>query len=402
MKVWKSIDRKTVLSGLAIALGAVVFYTALSNLEQIKIHFQQIKHYLAPVTGGLALAYVLRPFVHFMENRLLKRLKSEKARRHIASISTVALLIAVIIFLMRILLPQIYISITTFAGSIDTYIETAKSIIIKYSDKYEFLNINVEEWIGESNDLLHRVGEWITKNSSMFFSIFTELSSTLLNFVIVLAMSIYALLDRKNLKRGVVNLEMVILGEEKSNWLNRVISRGDSLMMKFLGSNLLDALIIGIVNFIFLSIFKAPYTVLLAVMLGVFNFIPTFGPIVGGVIGAFVVLITQPSLFIGFVIFTIVLQQIDGNVIKPVLFGDSTGMSPFWVLVSIVVGGRAFGVLGMILGIPMFALFRGIYSEVIEKLLEKRKKKEQVEKELKEAEDKNTASAQKNTKPKKT
>ena len=104
-------------------------------------------------------------------------------------------------------------------------------------------------------------------------------------------------------------------------------------------------------------------------MLGIFNFVPTFGPIAGGILGAIIVLLVKPGFVIGFVVFTFVLQQIDGNVIKPVLFGDTTGLSPFWVLVSIVVGGRAFGIPGMILGVPAFALLSTIYSEVIDKRL---------------------------------
>ena len=96
---------------------------------------------------------------------------------------------------------------------------------------------------------------------------------------------------------------------------------------------------------------------------------PTFGPIVGGIIASAIMLLAKPSLFVGFAVFTVVLQQIDGNVIKPVLFGDTTGMSPFWVLVSIVVGGRIFGILGMILGVPIFALLSSVYKEIIDKYL---------------------------------
>lgn len=103
----------------------------------------------------------------------------------------------------------------------------------------------------------------------------------------------------------------------------------------------------------------------MAIMLGVLNFIPTFGPIIGGVIGGLIVLLTKPSLLLGFLIFTLVLQQIDGNVIKPLLFGDSTGLSPFWVLVAIVVGGEIFGLPGMILGVPIVALGASVADEVI-------------------------------------
>ena len=158
-----------------------------------------------------------------------------------------------------------------------------------------------------------------------------------------------------------------MLGKAKTERVNTILNRGDTLMMVFLSSNLLDALLIGAANFVFLSIFKAPYVLLLTVFLGAFNFIPTFGPIISGVIASVVMLMVKPDLLIGFIIFTVVLQQIDGNVIKPLLFGDSTGLSPFWVLVSIVVGGRVFGVAGMLLGVPAFALLSSLYSEIVDK-----------------------------------
>ncbi len=178
-------------------------------------------------------------------------------------------------------------------------------------------------------------------------------------------MAVYALMDRHNLKRALQRLEIMLIGQEKAARVNSVLARGDYLMMNFLGSNLLDAVIIGVINFVFLGIVKAPYQLIMAIMLGVLNFIPTFGPIIGGVIGGLIVLLTKPSLLLGFLIFTLVLQQIDGNVIKPLLFGDSTGLSPFWVLVAIVVGGEIFGLPGMILGVPIVALGASVADEVI-------------------------------------
>ena len=178
-------------------------------------------------------------------------------------------------------------------------------------------------------------------------------------------MATYALLDRTNLKTGCIRLEKALMGETRTEKVNRVVKRGDDLMMRFLSSNMIDALIIGVVNFIFLGIVSAPYQLILAVMLGVTNFIPTFGPIIGGIAGAIIVLLTKPTLLLGFIIFTLVLQQIDGNVIKPLLLGDSTGLSPFWVLVAIVVGGNMFGIAGMVLGVPLVALISSLIAEYV-------------------------------------
>jgi len=328
----------------------------------------------------LILAYVLRPFARFMERRLLKKLKSEKLRVHIAGISTVVLLFLIVYFLLILLIPQTIESLAEFMANSGAYIESIKAFIAKYAEKIEFIEINVDELIGSSNEVLASVMTWLTSNYQQFIDLFYQLGSHLFSLIIVLAMSIYALLDRKNLKKGIMKLEKVVLGEQKTQRLNEIIERGDTITMRFLGSNLLDAVIIAVINFVFLSVFKCPYALILSVMLGVFNFVPTFGPIAGGILASIIVLLVKPSLVVGFAIFTIVLQQIDGNVIKPVLFGDTTGLSPFWVLVSIVVGGRMFGIAGMVLGVPAFALLSTVYSEIIDKKLkisEEKKTKEE-------------------------
>ncbi len=383
MKLDKHIDRRLVVSGIVIAIAAAISFNLLNNLNHVRSWLSSIKYYLAPVTGGLILAYVLRPFARFMERRLLKKLKSEKLRVHIAGISTVLFLFLIVYFLLILLIPQTIESLTEFMANSSAYIESIKAFIAKYAEKIDFIEINVDELIGSSNEVLASVMTWLTNNYQQFINLFYQLGSHLFSLIIVLAMSIYALLDRKNIKKGLMKLEKVVLGEQKAHRLNEIVERGDTITMRFLGSNLLDAVIIAVINFIFLSIFKCPYALILSIMLGVFNFVPTFGPIAGGILGAIIVLLVKPGLVIAFVIFTFVLQQIDGNVIKPVLFGDTTGLSPFWVLVSIVVGGRMFGIAGMILGVPVFALLSTVYSEIIDKKLkisEEKKKQEESKK----------------------
>lgn len=383
MKLDKHIDRRLVVSGIVIAIAAAISFNLLNNLNHVRSWFASLKYYLQPVTGGLILAYVLRPFARFMERRLLKKLKSEKLRVHIAGISTVLFLFLMIYFLLILLIPQTIESLTEFMANSASYIESIKAFIAKYAEKIDFVEINVDELIGSSNEVLTSVMQWMTRNYQQFIDLFYQFGSHLFSLIIVLAMSIYALLDRKNLKKGIMKLEKVVLGEQKTHRLNEIIERGDTITLRFLGSNLLDAVIIAVINFIFLSIFKCPYALLLSIMLGVFNFVPTFGPIAGGILGTIIVLLVRPGLVIAFVIFTFVLQQIDGNVIKPVLFGDTTGLSPFWVLVSIVVGGRMFGIAGMVLGVPAFALLSTVYSEIIDKKLkiaEEKKKKEEAPK----------------------
>lgn len=367
VKLFKKVDARLVYSGLVIAFGAAVFFCAFNNLHSIKRFLKTLLYYISPVTSGLVLAYLLRPFAKFMERVPLKKIKSDKVRVHISSLSAVILLLVIIVFLVATLIPQIVSSATTFASNINDYIASAKVFIADALSHVDFIEVDVDKVIGSSDEIFKAIVNWVTNNGDLFANFLKEASSQLVNFIIAVAMSVYALLDRRNLKRGLLKLERVVLGKAKTERVNTILNRGDTLMMVFLSSNLLDALLIGAANFVFLSIFKAPYVLLLSVFLGAFNFIPTFGPIISGVIASVVMLMVKPDLLIGFIIFTVVLQQIDGNVIKPLLFGDSTGLSPFWVLVSIVVGGRVFGVAGMLLGVPAFALLSSLYSEIVDK-----------------------------------
>ena len=372
MKLKESVNQKAVVSGLLIALGAAVFFCVFNHLDAVNEWFHSILYYIAPVTEGLALAYLLRPIAKFMEKRFLKKVRSEKARVHISSLTTVFLLLVILVFLSSRLIPQIMNSVTSFAANSEDYFNSAKQMIADYASRVEFLNLDVDRVLGTSEEMFEKISRWVADNSDLFIQFIYHLGSQIMNFIIVIAMASYALLDRKNIKRGLLKLENALLGESKSNRLNEVLSRGDALMTGFLGSNLVDAIIIGVTNFIFLSICKAPYKVLLSVFLGITNYIPTFGPIFGGILAGVVVLLTKPSILIVFIIFTVVLQQLDGNVIKPLLFGDSSGLSPFWVLVAIIVGGRMFGVLGMVLGVPVCALIFSIYEDVLNSHIQKK------------------------------
>ena len=364
MKLFKHADKRIVSSGLAIALGATVMYTVLGSYATIWAEIKGVLGYLNPVIWGLILAYVMRPFAAFVE-RLLPKKFSQKAKAHIGGVCALILLIVLIVVFMYLLLPQLISSVTGFMNHFDEYLESLKKTLREYLEHIQLVEIDVDKTIGTSSELLKTLAKWMSGNIDIIMNAIVQLSSRFVNFIIVITMATYALLDRANLRTGSVKLEKALMGEARTEKVNTVIKRGDMLMMRFLSSNLMDALIIGVVNFIFLGLVSAPYQLIMAVMLGITNFIPTFGPIIGGIAGAIIVLLTKPTLLFGFILFTVVLQQIDGNVIKPLLFGDSTGLSPFWVLVAIVVGGDMFGITGMIMGVPVVALISSLIKEYV-------------------------------------
>ncbi|MCR4622891.1 MAG: AI-2E family transporter [Clostridiales bacterium] len=364
MKLFKNADKRIVSSGMAIALGASIMFTVLGSYATIWAEIKVVMRHLSPVIWGLLLAYVMRPFAALVEKLLPKKM-SPRAKSRIGGIFSLILLIVLILVFLYMLLPQLISSVTGFMNHFDEYLESLKKTLRDYLEHVQVVEIDVDKTIGTSSELLSMLGKWLSGNVNTIMNYVVEFSSRIINFIIVITMATYALLDRTNLRTGCIKLEKALMGETRTEKVNRVVKRGDDLMMRFLSSNMIDALIIGVVNFIFLGIVSAPYQLILAVMLGVTNFIPTFGPIIGGIAGAIIVLLTKPTLLLGFIIFTLVLQQIDGNVIKPLLLGDSTGLSPFWVLVAIVVGGNMFGIAGMVLGVPLVALISSLIAEYV-------------------------------------
>ena len=378
MKLFKNIDRRVVASGIAISLFTVLLYAVANKFDETVAFLQGAWAFISPVAYGLILAYLLGPLARLIE-KILPKKWSDKAKTHIGGIASLILVLVVILVFLAILLPSLTSSAVRFYNNFDSYVESVKGTINRVAEDIDFVEIDVEKVIGSSSDLLGKVAKWLGDNVNLLINFAYSFSGRIVNFIIVLAMALYALFDRKNLKTGAIRIEKVVFGDEKTAKINGVLARGDFYMMKFLGTNLLDSLVIGLINFVFLGIVKADYQTLLAVILGVTNFIPTFGPIIGGIIGGLIILLTKPEILLIYVIFTLVLQQIEGNFIVPLLFADSTGLSPFWVLVSIVLGGKVFGWAGLVLGVPLTALISSIVNEIIARRTPKEEQEKKTE-----------------------
>lgn len=366
MKLFKNADKRIVASGMLIALFTVLLFCIASNISAVVAGVKGVVRFLSPITGGLILAYLLGPFARLIE-KILPKKWPEKVKTHLGGVASLVLLLIIILLLAYIVVPSLLSSVTQLLNNFDGYVESVKGTLRNILSRVDLFEVDVDQLIGSSDELLRKAGKWVGDNVSYFANLAYTLSGQVVNFIIVIAMATYALFDRKNLKRGIVRIEQVLLGENKAASVNRIFARGDYYMMKFIGTNLLDSLVIGIINFIFLGIVKADYQVLLSVLLGVTNFIPTFGPIVGGIAGGIIILLTKPDILLIYTIFTLILQQVEGNFIVPLLFSDSTGLSPFWVLVSIVLGGKIFGWAGLVVAVPLTALISSIINEAVAK-----------------------------------
>ena len=368
MKLFKNSDKRIVSSGLAIALGAVIMLFVAMNLSAIGGWIGKLASYMSSVIWGLAIAYLVRPFTKFVARKLPKRIKSQTARDRLGASAALLLMLLIIVLLISIVGPRMVSSIADFFANFDDYLESLKNTVKRVSASLDFINVSeesIDQFVGNSESLIKTGLQWLQSNYERVLSVVSNVASVIVNSIIILTIAVYALFDMKNIKRNVKRVELALFGSDKTLRLNSILRRGDNITTNFLSSNIIDALIIAVINFIFLTLMDAPYALVLSMVLGVTNLVPTFGPVAGGVVAGVIILLTDSPLILPFVIFTLVLQQIDGNILKAVLFGDSTGLSGFWVMVAIVVGGQMFGVIGMVMGVPVVAFVGSILNDLL-------------------------------------
>lgn len=375
------------LTGCALLIFYDVFYR--DNSGTVQAIFAKLFSVLTPVLYGLGMAYLLAPIVNFLERAILRlRDKLERKRgkairihkgwlRAASIFLTWAVVLVLVYLLLSMLVPQLVDSITTLVNNLESYYTTIYNWVTGLlSDNPELKDLfnryynETIQWLttkvlpGLQTAVTNFTGSLVTGVWSVV--IFTK------NFLIGIIVSVYLLAAKEKSAARCCKLLYGVLPEEQAKFAMRGFRRMDHIFSGFVRGKLLDSLIIGILCFIGCSILKLPYTPLVSVVVGVTNVIPFFGPFLGAIPCALLILLVSPLKCLYFVIFIFLLQQLDGNVIGPKILGDSTGISSLWVIVAILVGGGFGGVLGMFLGVPIFACLQVLVRWLLNTRLEKR------------------------------
>lgn len=348
------------------ACSAVFLYVILTHLDVVGRLVAQIYSYIAPVLYGVICAYLLNPIVHFFSENCLGRMQHRKVARVIGVIVTFLLLFALLTFLFISFIPQLFSSLELLISNMDLYVERIHQALTDWVAQIPFMDLDSNGLL-EFADVLQRIAEWLPENFSLILDTSMRIGSGLFNMVIVFFISVYALIDKDNLLKGIKRLGTLFIPQKAYRSLLTFARRCNKIILRYVGSALLDSLIIGVTNFLFMVIFGMPYPLLISVIIGITNLIPTFGPIIGAVIAGIIILIIDPWIVLWFIIWTCVLQTLDSYVIKPLLYGDTMGLPAVWVLVAIIVGGRILGILGVLLAIPVAAICSYLLDKMIEK-----------------------------------
>jgi len=371
---------------LFISLSAVVIlFMLISRASGLADAIRTLGTILAPFFYGIVIAYILRPVFNGcyskVEKLMLGRGSKHKTARLVAntisSIVSMLLFIGIIAGLMIMIVPQMVGSVIEIIRSIPE----ASDRFLAWVEGLRFINDSVKDIINDKvGNALGNIDSWATSRVLPYFRELALQISTgiygvakfLLNFFIGMIVAVYILLGKNTFSAQAKKASYSLFNGETANHIIKAARYTDRVFTNFVVGNLIDALIIGVVTLIVMLAFGWPMPVLVAAVVGVTNLIPFFGPFIGGGIGAVLILIESPLTALYFLIYILIIQQIDGNIIKPKVLGATTELSSFWVLFAILVGGGLFGIWGLLLGVPIFTLIYAMISWVIDNKLRKK------------------------------
>lgn len=377
------IDKKYILWGLTaltVIVLCICFVYLIYNGDILIANIKKIFRICMPIIDGLILAYLLSPIVNFIELKILTPIynkfkvkidKRTKSRMRVFSISISMIFVLLIVYgFIMIVIPQIYQSIQSivisFPSYLDNLVKYANDVLknnptfeVSITDIVEKYSKELTSWL--NSKLLPSMNAIIKTFSLSVISFFVALWNLIIGFII----SVYVLASKEKFVGQAKKAVYSMMSREHANQFLSDMRFTNRTFGGFISGKLIDSLIIGIICFICLYFIGTPYPILISVIVGVTNVIPFFGPYLGAIPSTILILLIDPIQALYFLIFVFILQQFDGNFLGPKILGNSTGLSSFWVIFSITFFGGLFGVLGMLLGVPAFAV---IYAFIRRKI----------------------------------
>lgn len=333
---------------------------------------------LTPFVVGTIIAYLINPMFKFFDftffGKWLHMTKKRKLRKALSLLLAYIIVFGIIATLIYIIVPQFASSIRSLIDTIGSFSQTVQAWIADLQSHFQNLNLAflTEHLNTLVPRLLARLQEWAESLLSGIVSTGVGVISGIINAILSIFVSIYILSDKLNLEKNIRKLYYALFKPNKAGTISRISRECSNIFSNFFTGKIFDSLIIGILCAIGMLILRLPYPLLISVLVGVTNIIPYFGPFIGAIPSILIMLMTGWKEALIFTIFIIVLQQIDGNLIGPKIIGNSTGLSPIWVLFAITIGSWLGGIGGMIFGVPVMAVIAHIAEELINNRLERK------------------------------
>ena len=360
---------ESMLDWFCVVGACIAFYLLLNNLGYFLGRIGIFIKILSPFAGGIVIAYILDPMVKFFYTRLFKE---KKGTRGFAILLAYAVAILLLMLLGWLVVPQIVNSIGMLFTNFPSYIQGVQNMLLYVQNEY---GIDLQQATKMLDDSEAMVKEIYAMATNAMPQIVASIGSVASNFVAIftsIAASIYMLADKDHLLHQLRTLAHAFLPEKVASNTLRICHYANVNFTGFFVGKIIDSAIIGVITFVAMTILRLDFAVLISVFIGITNIIPVFGPFIGAIPSVFILLLIDPLQAVIFCVLILIIQQLDGNFIGPKILGSSIGISALWILFSIVVGGDLFGIVGMVVGVPVFATLYGLAQEFVHYALDKR------------------------------
>ena len=380
-----------VTSFLVIA-ASMLFYYGVFHMKTLITGIQTFLGILTPIVYGVVIAFLLTPVLNFLEKKIIYPLlarkevsvgkKGRKAIRWACVILCMFLFLALIYALIMMILPELIRSIMGLIYSFPAYVKVIQKWLQSFIEKWN-LNSDALDTLNQSittaqdyltTNILPQMQEMLKNISAGVF----ELINFLKNFLIGAIVSLYLMADKEGFIAKAKMLTYAIFNTQHANFIIHSMRFTNRTFIGFFSGKILDSAIIGVLCYIGMNFLNMPYILLISVIIGVTNVIPFFGPYLGAIPSIFLILLVDPLQAIYFAIFILVLQQFDGNILGPKILGNTTALSSFWVLFAILLFGGMWGVVGMVIGVPLFAVIYDIIRKLVYRGLRKHKRESMI------------------------
>lgn len=357
-----------------VLFACIVFTKIIFTLDSFSDYINNILNILQPFIIGSVIAYLLNFILKFYEHKLIYFTNnSNKINYRTCAICLTYLTIFIVFYMfISFVFPQLIISVKGLINDIPSHIDNASkflnNILNNANISPEVYSFAMDRW----NTIMQSIIKWATSLIPFIGQFLKNTASSILNIFIGFIISVYILIDKDKFKALFIKILFALSSKNCAKRILNITRRSHHIFGRFICGKILDSTIISILTFFILLIFDIPYALLIACMMGSTNFIPVIGPFIGAIPSAVIVFFESPTKALWFVVLTLIIQQIDSNLIEPRILGNSIGMSAFWVLFALIVAGGIWGLLGMVIGVPTFAVCYSILKEYIETRLTKK------------------------------
>lgn len=366
--------RKDIL--FVISYVAIIIF-ALVNFDKLIGVCEYLIDILSPFIIGALLAFVLNVLIKFIETRIFGKIKDgkvwKKIKRPISITISLILVGVTIYFIMYLLIPQLKNSASLFTDTLPSY----KEDIINILEKFDVGDSTISKASEYLDNFAKVITDYIKGNSKDVLSVTTEVATSIVSIIsegiISIVFAIYIIAQKETLRRQVDKIMKAYLKPKVCNKINDIAEMSNKTFSNFVTGQCLEAVIFGVLCFFGMLLLRLPYASTISVLIGFTALIPVFGSIVGTILGAFLILIVSPVKAIIFVVFIIVLQQLEGNLIYPKVVGKSIGLPGIWVLFSVTIGASVAGIWGMLVATPLFSILYSIVSKMVNDKLKENK-----------------------------